>query len=114
MLAVGSVAVVASAFPGAPVERVNGVVFPGLQWNGKATQSIWHKNPHAKHGYAYYKVGQYTAFGGYEGARQGGVLFAGDHCSQDFQGFMEGAAREGGSSSPVVGRDRPNGRYPSR
>ncbi len=72
-----------------------GVVFPGLQWNGKATQSIWHKNPHAKHGYAYYKVGQYTAFGGYEGARQGGVLFAGDHCSQDFQGFMEGAAREG-------------------
>ena len=49
----------------------------------------------AKHGYAYYRVGQYTAFGGYEGARQGGVLFAGDHTSQDFQGFMEGAATEG-------------------
>lgn len=70
-------------------------VFPGVQWNGKATESIWHKNPLAKHGYAYYKVGQYTTFGGHEGVRQGGVLFAGDHCSQDFQGFMEGAAREG-------------------
>lgn len=71
------------------------VVYPGLQWNGKATQSIWHKAPNAKHGYAYYRVGQYTAFGGHEGVRQGGVLFAGDHTSQDFQGFMEGAATEG-------------------
>ncbi|MFO0745855.1 MAG: NAD(P)/FAD-dependent oxidoreductase [Myxococcota bacterium] len=72
-----------------------GQVFPGLQWNGRATASVWHKNPLAKHGYAYFKVGQYTSFGGYEGVRQGGVLFAGDHTSQDFQGFMEGAATEG-------------------
>lgn len=71
------------------------VVYPGLIWNGKATQSIWHKAPFAKHGYAYYRVGQYTTFGGHEGVRQGGVLFAGDHTSQDFQGFMEGAVREG-------------------
>jgi len=72
-----------------------GQVFPGLSWNGKATQSIWHKHTYAKHSYAYYRVGQYTAFGGHEGVRQGGVLFAGDHTSQDFQGFMEGAASEG-------------------
>ena len=70
-------------------------VFPGLQWNGKATHSIWHKDPLSKHSYAYYRVGQYTQFGGHEGVRQGGVLFAGDHTSQDFQGFMEGAASEG-------------------
>jgi monoamine oxidase len=70
-------------------------VFPGLQWNGRSTSSVWAKNPFAKHSYAYFKVGQYTAFAGHEGARQGGVLFAGDHTSQDFQGFMEGAASEG-------------------
>ncbi|MFO0745459.1 MAG: NAD(P)/FAD-dependent oxidoreductase [Myxococcota bacterium] len=70
-------------------------VFPGLDWNGKATASIWPKNPFTQHSYAFWKVGQYTAFGGYEGVRQGGVLFAGDHTSQDFQGFMNGAASEG-------------------
>jgi monoamine oxidase len=34
-------------------------------------------------------------FGGYEQAREGGVLFCGEHTSVDFQGFMEGAAAEG-------------------
>lgn len=73
------------------------LVFPGLtaQWNGKATQSIPHLNPLMRASYAFYKPGQYTAFGGYEGARQGGVLFCGDHTTQDYQGFMEGAAFEG-------------------
>jgi monoamine oxidase len=43
-------------------------------------------------------VGQYTGFGGYEKTPQGPagqIHFAGDHCSQDFQGFMEGGASEG-------------------
>ncbi len=73
------------------------VVYPGLsaQWNGKLTQSLPHLNPLMRAAYAYYRVGQYTAFGGYEGVRQAGVLFCGDHTSQDFQGFMEGAAGEG-------------------
>lgn len=72
-------------------------VFPGLstRWNGKFTQSIPHLSPFFRASYAYYRVGQYTAFGGYEGVRQGRVLFAGDHTSQDFQGFMEGGASEG-------------------
>ncbi|MBI3776134.1 MAG: FAD-dependent oxidoreductase [Gammaproteobacteria bacterium] len=73
------------------------IVYPGLsaQWNGKLTQSLPHLNPLMRASYAYYRVGQYTAFGGYEGVRQNGVLFCGDHTSQDFQGFMEGAASEG-------------------
>jgi monoamine oxidase len=71
--------------------------FPGLsaQWNGKATQSLPHLSPLMRASYAYYRVGQYTTFGGHEGVRQGGVLFCGDHTSQDFQGFMEGGASEG-------------------
>jgi monoamine oxidase len=45
--------------------------------------------------YSYWKPGQYTAFSGYEGTRQGNIHFAGEHCSINFQGFMEGGAQEG-------------------
>ena len=64
-------------------------------WNGKVTQSLPHLSPFFKASYAYYGVGQYTKFGGYEKAPQGRVLFCGEHTSQDFQGFMEGGASEG-------------------
>jgi len=70
-------------------------VYPGLSWNGKATQSLPHKSPLFAASYSFYRTGQYTSFGGYERARQGGVLFCGEHTSVDFQGFMEGAASEG-------------------
>jgi monoamine oxidase len=70
-------------------------VYPGLSWNGKATQSLPHRSPLFGASYSFYKVGQYTTFGGYERVRQGGVLFCGEHTSIDFQGFMEGAASEG-------------------
>jgi monoamine oxidase len=45
--------------------------------------------------YACWKVGQYTLFSGYEGMRQGNIHFASEHCSINFQGFMEGGAQEG-------------------
>jgi monoamine oxidase len=72
-------------------------VFPGigLLWNGKATLSNPTLDPNLLCSYSYWKVGQYHSFGGYEGLRQGNVHFAGEHCSQDFQGFMEGGASEG-------------------
>jgi monoamine oxidase len=70
-------------------------VFPGLDWNGKATQSLPHRSPFFRASYSYYKPGQYTAFAGYEAVRQGGVLFAGEHTSIEFQGFMEGGAEQG-------------------
>jgi monoamine oxidase len=70
-------------------------VFPGLEWNGRATQSLPHLSPFFRASYSFYKPRQYTAFAGYEAVRQGGVLFAGEHTSIDFQGFMEGGAAEG-------------------
>jgi monoamine oxidase len=70
-------------------------VFPGLDWNGKATQSIPHRSPFFRASYSFYRRGQYTTFGGYEAVRQGGVLFAGEHTSTDCQGFMEGGAEQG-------------------
>jgi monoamine oxidase len=79
-------------------------VFPGLAnlWNGKFTQSLPHLHPLMRASYAYYRVGQYSAFGGYEGVPQGQVFFAGDHTSMDFQGFMEGGASEGERAAKEV------------
>ena len=72
-------------------------IFPGItaQWNGKAMLSTPFTDPNLLCAYSYWKPGQYTGFGGYEGARQGNIHFAGEHCSTSFQGFMEGGASEG-------------------
>jgi len=70
-------------------------VFPNLAWNGLAAESLPHKSPFFGASYSFWKVGQYTDFGGFEGVTQGGVHFCGEHTSQDFQGFMEGGAATG-------------------
>jgi len=72
-------------------------IFPGItkQWNGKAMLSTPVTDPNFLCSYSYWKPGQYTGFSGYEKMRQGNIHFAGEHCSQDFQGFMEGGAQEG-------------------
>jgi monoamine oxidase len=72
-------------------------VYPGItaRWNGKATLSVPMLDPNLNLSYTYWRVGQYTAFSGWEKQRQGNVHFAGEHCSQDFQGYMEGGASEG-------------------
>jgi monoamine oxidase len=72
-------------------------VFPGIagEWNGKATLSTPFRDPNLLLSYSYFRVGQYTSFAGYEGVPQGAVHFAGEHCSQNFQGYMEGGASEG-------------------
>ena len=77
-------------------------VFPNLSWNGRATQSLPHKSPLFGASYSYWKVGQYTKFGGYEGAPQGGVYFCGEHTSTDFQGFMEGGASTGKDAAKAL------------
>lgn len=72
-------------------------VFPGItkQWTGKATLSTPFLDPLLNCSYSYWKPGQYVGFSGYEGVVQGQIHFAGEHCSQDFQGYMEGGASEG-------------------
>jgi len=71
-------------------------IFPGIttQWNGRAMLSTPFTDPNFLCSYSYWKPGQYTGFSGYEKKRQGNIHFAGEHCSQDFQGFMEGGASE--------------------
>jgi monoamine oxidase len=54
----------------------------------------WPTHPHTLGSYACYRPGQW-AFYGIEGAREGNVHFCGEHCSLEFQGYMEGAAETG-------------------
>jgi monoamine oxidase len=79
-------------------------VFPGItsRWTGKATLSTPFRDPLLNCSYSYWRVGQYTAFSGYEGVPQGSIHFAGEHCSQDFQGYMEGGASEGARAAQEV------------
>jgi monoamine oxidase len=71
--------------------------WPGIaqHYTGKATLSYPTGDPNKLGSYACWKVGQYTEFAGYEKVAQGNIHFAGEHCSVNFQGYMEGGAREG-------------------
>ncbi|MDI2128456.1 flavin monoamine oxidase family protein [Yinghuangia seranimata] len=66
---------------------LNGIetVFPGTRaaFNGKAYEDHWSVDPWHYGAYHYYKVGQYTAFAGYEGVQEGRVHFAGEHTDVD-------------------------------
>jgi monoamine oxidase len=73
-------------------------VLPGItsHWiTGAATVDFWATNPFTKGSYSYWKVGQYTKFSGMEKERQGNCHFAGEHTSQDFQGYLNGAVETG-------------------
>jgi monoamine oxidase len=94
-------------------------VFPGISkhWNGKATLDVPLTNPFLLGSYSYWKVGQYTLFSGYEGLRQpdihtGKCHFAGEHCSTNFQGFMEGGAQEGARAANEILADFKAGIFP--
>ncbi len=62
---------------------------------GRATIDFWLANPWTKGSYSYWKVGQYTKFSGMEKERQGNCHFCGEHTSQDFQGYLNGAVETG-------------------
>jgi monoamine oxidase len=72
-------------------------VWPGArsQYTGLAALSDPIADPNIRGSHSVWRVGQVTRFAGYEGVRQGAIYFAGEHCSVEFQGYMEGAAREG-------------------
>jgi monoamine oxidase len=82
-------------------------LYPGIsaQWNGKAMLSTPVTDPNLLLSYAYWRVGQYTSFSGYEGVRQGNIHFAGEHCSTNFQGYMEGGAEEGHRAAKEIVTD---------
>lgn len=73
------------------------IVFPGTAAKyvpNSAVRMHWPSYPHVKGSYASYRKGQW-AFFGLEGVAEGAQHFCGEHCSEDFQGYMEGGAETG-------------------
>jgi len=72
-------------------------VFPGTAAKyvpNSAIRQHWPSYEFAKGSYAGYLVGQWRYFGT-EGTREGNQHFCGEHCSEDYQGYMEGGAETG-------------------
>jgi monoamine oxidase len=81
-------------------------VLPGAtaQWNGRVTRDYWPGYQWTKGSYSYWKVGQYTRFSGAEKQRSNNCHFAGEHTSQDFQGYLQGAVETGErAASEILG-----------
>jgi len=62
--------------------------FPGASraYNGKAYYAWSAGDPHTGGAYSYLNAGQYTGFNGIQGRRHGGLHFAGEHTSVNYQG----------------------------
>jgi len=92
--------------PGVARKQLAGLepLYPGItaDWNGKAFMDYWTGDRWHKGSYSYWAVGQSTTFAGYERARQGNVLFAGEHTAVDFQGFMNGAVLTGADAAKDI------------
>jgi len=71
-------------------------VFPGVAdaFTGAAVRALWPTEPTALGSYTCYRPGDWD-YWSTEGERDGNVHFCGEHCSADFQGWMEGAAETG-------------------
>jgi monoamine oxidase len=79
-------------------------VMPGLTaaWTGRATVDSWPTYRWTKGSYSYFKPGQYARFSGAEAEASGTCHFAGEHTSQDFQGYLNGAVETGQRAASEV------------
>lgn len=71
--------------------------FPGFKdrFSGYTSQMNWWTHPWAKGSYICPKPGQYSTIVDHIASPVGNMLFAGEHVSVDFGGFMNGAAETG-------------------
>jgi monoamine oxidase len=73
-------------------------VFPGVAAAHDPASAVrfhWPTHAWTRGSYACYGPGQWTGICGAEGERVGNLHFAGEHCSLDAQGFMEGGCETG-------------------
>jgi monoamine oxidase len=87
---------------GSPAERAAEMarqldqIFPGISaLRGREARMHWPAQPFVRGSYACYFPGQWTTMRGVEGEAVGSLHFAGEHCSLDAQGFMEGGCETG-------------------
>jgi monoamine oxidase len=78
--------------------------FPGTSASltGKMELAHWAANPFARGSYSCFKPGQVERFDGVAFAPVRRLYFAGEHCSSDYWGFMNGAAETGRRAAEKV------------
>lgn len=62
----------------------------------------WSKSSLTQGSYAVYRVGDWTSFAGLESKPVGKMYFAGEHCSTDFKGYMNGGAETGRIAAEAI------------
>ncbi len=79
-------------------------MWPGaaMAFNGNVKRMHWPSYPFTKGSYACYKVGQYTTIRGAEIKPIGNFHFAGEHCSSENQGYMNGGAETGRLAAEAI------------
>ncbi len=73
-------------------------IYPGFlaaREGAKEVRFHWPSQPWVRASYACYGPGQWTTLRGASGEAVGRLLFAGEHCALDNQGFMEGGCESG-------------------
>jgi monoamine oxidase len=96
------------------VQRLEQVI-PGAQdtANGRFLRTRWSQSRFTRGGYTNFKPGQLTTFGGFlyiesddpderQDVHVGNLVFAGEHLSDAYYGFMNGAAQTGRLAAEVV------------
>jgi monoamine oxidase len=71
-------------------------------FNGNTGAFHWPTFPWSLGSYASYQVGQWTTLAGEESKPVGNLFFAGEHCSRDYQGYMNGGAETGRNAAQAV------------
>lgn len=79
-------------------------IFPGTSaaYSGLAYEDHWSVDPWHRGAYSYWRLGEYTAFSGYEGVQEGNIHFAGEHTDPEEQGFLNGAVTSGERAASEV------------
>jgi len=79
-------------------------LYPGATdaFTKKAIRQHWPSSPFVRGSYTCYKPGQYSTLAGSVAEPVGNLFFAGEHTSEDFNGYMEGAAESGERAAKEV------------
>jgi monoamine oxidase len=82
-------------------------IFPGISdlRQGRAIRAYWPGERFTRGSYSCWLVGQYTTIAGSERERVGNLFFAGEHCSLEAQGYMEGGCETGEIAAYKIMRD---------
>jgi len=79
-------------------------VYPGLEksYNQKISKICWGMNPLSGESYTSYRTGQWSEFSGVESEPFENIFFAGEHCSVEHQGYMNGALESGRLAAEAI------------